>query len=186
MRPALWTIGVATAFFLIYGIAADSPSVNYYVPLTVVLVGVFALIHRSASFTDTTLLALALIGVGNLAGGVLLIDGSPLYELDIIGEIAYDKVFHFTASAVGGWAAYEAMTRWASRRGPVLVFAAVMMAAGGGAFVEVVEYVATLVQERTSVGGYDNNMQDLIANTFGAILGAVVARRADRSPEQHL
>ena len=181
MRRALWTISLATAFFLVYGLAVGSSFVNYYVPLTIVLVGAIALIHRSAQFTDATLLALALIAIGNLAGGVLLIDGSPLYELQLIGELKYDKVFHATASGVGGWAAYEAMTRWAGRQTGSVLFAAVMIAIGAGALVEVVEYVGTLIRESTNVGDYANNMQDLIANTIGAIVGAwLAARRASR------
>lgn len=163
---------MSTVAFLVYGIAVDSPAVWYYVPITVVLVGALAVIHRSARFSSATLWALAVIAIGNLAGGVLLVDGAPLYEMDVIGAIRYDKFYHALATAVGAWASLEALERWGGRRRPALLFAAVMMASGAGAFVEIVEYVGTLIRESTIVGDYSNNMQDLIANTVGACAGA--------------
>ena len=44
--------------------------------------------------------------------------------------------------------------------------------------VEVVEYFGSLLIENDSGGGYTNNMQDLIANTLGAAVGASWAFRA--------
>jgi hypothetical protein len=53
---------------------------------------------------------------------------------------------------------------------------------GLGAVIEIVEYVVVLTVPRNGVGGYDNNMQDLIANLCGAgaflMLGATLARGA--------
>jgi hypothetical protein len=159
--------------FLFYGIVADSPFVNYYIPITVVLVGVIWLIHRSAGFSDFTLWALALIAVGNLVGGVLLVDGDPFYEFELLGDIKYDKVYHALATGVGAWASYEAIRNWVGEHRPALFLVAVMMASGAGAFVEITEYVGTLINENNVVGGYTNNMQDLVANTAGAVLGAI-------------
>ncbi len=81
MRNVLIAVFATTAGFLIYGLVVDGTAVTYYVPITVVLVGAIALIHRSARFSVGTLWALAAIAIGNLAGGVLLIDGRPLYEV---------------------------------------------------------------------------------------------------------
>lgn len=176
----LSVLGVTTAAFLVYGVVVDSPSVSYYVPITVVLVGVIWLIHRSAQFSLVTLWALAAAAIGNLAGGVLLIDGNPLYELAIVGPIKYDKIYHAVATGIGAWASYEAILRWANDRRAALLFVAVMMASGAGAFVEIVEYIGTLIRENTVVGGYSNNMQDLVANTLGAVVGATIAFRSRR------
>ena len=175
MRRVLVVLAAAVVGFLIYGIAADSSSVTYYVPITVILAGVIALIHRSADFSIAVLWGLTAVAIGNIAGGVLLIDGAPLYELAVLGSIRYDNVFHAVAAAVGAWASLEALVSWGFRRTPVLGFGAAMMAIGAGALVEVVEYFGSLIIENDSVGGYTNNMQDLIANTVGAVVGAAFA-----------
>lgn len=165
-------MAVVIVGFLTYGIAADSAFVNYYIPITIALVGVIWLIHRSARFSDPTLWALALIAVGNLVGGVLLVEGQPFYEYELIGDIKYDKVYHAIATGVGAWASYEAIRNWVGEHRPALFLVAVMMASGAGAFVEITEYVGTLINENNVVGGYTNNMQDLVANTAGAVVGA--------------
>ncbi len=182
MRNVLATLAGVTLASLVYGIAVENPAVSYYVPVTLVLVGAIALIHRAARFSMGTLWALAAIAVGNMAGGLLLVDGAPLYELPLVGELRYDKFYHAAATGVGAWASFEALARWTERRRPALILAAVMMASGAGAFVEIVEFIGTLLREETYVGGYVNNMEDLIANTVGAVLAAPAAYRWQRPP----
>jgi hypothetical protein len=185
MRPVLIALVAATAASLIYGTVVESPAVTYYVAVTAFLVGAVGLIHRSVRFSDITLWALAVAAIGNLAGGVLIVGDAPLYELSLIGSIRYDKLFHTVATGIGAWASLEALETWTGSRRPALVFAAVMMASGAGALVEVVEYIGTLLRENTVVGGYTNNMQDLIANTLGALIGAGAAfyrQVADQRP----
>ncbi len=177
MRRVILSLSAATTGFLIYGLAVGNASVNYYVPVTVVMTGVIWLIHRSAHFSMATLWALAAIAVGNMAGGLLLIDGAPLYELALVGGLRFDKLYHAVATGVGAWASYEAITRWSGQRRPALILAAVMMASGAGAFVEIVEFVGTLLREKTYVGGYVNNMEDLVANTIGAVIASFAAYR---------
>jgi hypothetical protein len=181
MRAVLAILATAVTGFLVYGIAVDSGSVTYYVPITVVLVGVFALLHRTVQFRTATLWALAAIAIGNMAGGVLLIDDRPLYEFALVGSLRYDKVFHAIATGVGAWAALEALEHWSNARRAGLVLAAFLMASGGGALVETVEYIGSLILENSSIGDYDNNMLDLVANTLGAFVGAVAAYRVTGS-----
>ena len=177
MFRALVMISVATLGFLVYGLAVNSDFVMYYVPITIVLTGVVGLIHRSAQFSDSTLIALALAAIGNMAGGIILIGGSPLYSASVVGDVRYDKVYHAVATGVAAWAAFEAVQRWGMRRTGVAAFVAIMMAAGAGAFVEIIEYIGTLIFDNTSVGDYGNNMLDLIANTGGAAVAVLIAAR---------
>lgn len=44
---------------------------------------------------------------------------------------------------------------------------------GFGALNEIIEFIAFLSFPNTGVGGYENNMLDLVFNMFGAILAAV-------------
>ena len=177
MRRAIETLGVAVIGFGIYGVAVDSPFVSYYIPITVVLAVVVGWIHRSARFADSTLMALTLAAIGNLAGGVLLIGEGTLYGAVVVGDIRYDKVFHALATGVAGWASYEAVKRWGVVRTGAAIFVAIMMAAGAGAFVEIIEYIGSVIFENTSVGDYGNNMLDLVANTAGSVVGVVWASR---------
>jgi hypothetical protein len=177
MRRAVAALAVAVVGFGIYGVAVDSPFVYYYVPITLVLALVVGWIHRTARFADWTLMALAAAGIGNLAGGVLLVGDGTLYGAAVIGDIRYDKVFHALATGVAGWASYEAVKRWGVTRTGTAIFVAIMMAAGAGAFVEIIEYAGSVIFENTSVGDYGNNMLDLVANTVGSLVGVVWASR---------
>lgn len=171
-RLVITLIAFTTAFG-IYGLAVDSPFVNYYIPITIVVAGIVALIHRAARFSSPVLWGLIVVAFGNLAGGVLLVGGQPLYVLNLVGDIRYDKPFHAFATGVAAWACFEALTRWSGRSGGAIAFSAVMMAAGLASLVEIVEYIGSLIFQTTNVGDYGNNMLDLVANLIGA--GTAVA-----------
>jgi hypothetical protein len=183
MRRAIVVLGLAVVSFAVYGIAVDSPFVLYYIPITIVLAGLVGWIHRTARFSDSTLMALTLAAIGNLAGGVLVLSEGTLYGAAVLGDIRYDKVFHALATGVAGWAAYEAVRRWGITRTGAAVFVSVMVAGGAGAFVEIIEYIGSLIFENTSVGDYGNNMLDLIANTLGSIAGVLLATRFIEEPQ---
>jgi hypothetical protein len=160
----------------VYGRAVESPLTNIYTTITVVLVVLLTLIHRSVGFTLPVLCALAVVGMGNMAGGVLLIGGQPLYLAPLFGPVRYDKIFHFGATAVAALASWEALRRWsgASRLSGGLATATVLMAAGAGALVEMVEFSGTIVFPGTNVGDYGNNMLDLVANMAGAMIATAL------------
>ena len=173
-------LATASIVFLVYGIATDSFQLIYYIPITVLFTGIIALIHRSVGFQTAVLWALAGAAIGNMAGGVLVVGDAALYQLPVLGSIGYDKVFHAFAAGVVAWASLEALSSWGLRRTFALGFAAAMIALGGGALVEMVEYFGSIIIEDASVGGYVNNAQDLIANTVGATIGTTLAYRFHR------
>jgi hypothetical protein len=175
VRRILVTLFVGLFAFLVYGLAVDSPFISYYVPITLVLTAAIALVHRTARFPEPVLWALVAVALGNVAGGVLLVDGRPLYMLEMIGPVRYDKLFHTAATGVAAWAAWEALLRWSGPHAALggLAFAAVLMASGAGALVEVVEYAGTVIFANTNVGDYGDNMLDLTVNLLGAVAVAV-------------
>ncbi len=180
MFRVVMALATASGVFLVYGIATDNSQLIYYIPITVMFTGIIALIHRSVGFHMAVLWALAGAAIGNMAGGVLVVGGAALYQLPVLGLIGYDKVFHAFAAGVVAWASLEALSSWGLRRTFALGFAATMIALGGGALVEVVEYFGSILIEDASVGGYINNAQDLIANTLGATIGTTLAYRFHR------
>jgi hypothetical protein len=68
------------------------------------------------------------------------------------------------------------LRRWsgASRLSGGLATATVLMAAGAGALVEMVEFSGTIVFPGTNVGDYGNNMLDLVANMAGAMIATAL------------
>ena len=113
------------------------------------------------------------------AGGVLWLSSLTPQELPEAAFIAWDKVNHFLAYAVGGWLAAGAM-RLSWPLAPVagrIVLAVVLVAAFG----IVDESLQALTPGRT--GG---DIGDWIADVLGAVAGAVASipsqRRLHRRP----
>lgn len=176
-RAAIFAVTAAVAAFAAYGVLADSPFTWTYVTITLALTAVVALIHSSVDFSSPVLGALVVAAVGNLAGGILLVDRQPLYVLRVAGEMRYDKPYHFIATGIAAWAAYEVLSgrsgpdvsRWGVR------LLAVLVALGAGAGVEVVEFAGSILIENANVGDYGDNMLDLVANLSGAVCAVGVA-----------
>jgi hypothetical protein len=174
MRAALIFIAAYTITLFAYGQAVDSPLTNVYTGITLLLLVFFGLVHRWARFPDGIWWAIAVVGLGNMLGGVLLVGGEPLYMASI-GAIHYDKLFHFAAAFACFFVAWVAVQRWAGEDANEggLLFIAVLATMGGGAAVEIAELIGASVGD-VDVGDYLNNALDLVANALGALLGALV------------
>jgi hypothetical protein len=176
MAALLGFIAVYTVGLFVYGHAVGSSLTNLYTVINAVLFVVFWLIHRSVRFPLPVLWGLALIGLGNMLGGVLLVNGEPLYMTPVLGSMRYDKIFHAAASAIGVWACWVALRAWAgpeSSRGGLMV-ASLLMLMGAGAFVELGEFAGTAFNPDVNVGDYGNNMLDMVANLVGGLVGLTV------------
>ena len=107
------------------------------------------------------------------AGGFVPVDGRRLYDVYLLG-IRYDKYVHL----FNGFAAAFLMARLFRIQGIVLTpvnrTLLVFVVLGLGGIVEIVEYLVMLTLPKAGVGGYDNNMRDLIANLCGSV-GYVVS-----------
>ena len=138
-------------------------------------------IERHYTFDPVVLNFLQVGIVMHFCGAFVLIDGGRLYDASLLG-VRYDKYVHF----VNAFAATAVVARLfqiqhipLTRANRLFVLLAVL---GLGAAIEIVEYIAVLTVPRNGVGGYDNNMQDLIVNLCGAsaflMLGATLAASA--------
>lgn len=182
MARLVGALSTAIIGFTAYGLAVDSPFVWIYIPITIVLAVAVFFIHRSVQLSVLSLWWLVAVAVGNLAGGIYLIDGQPLYVKHLVGDIRYDKPFHTVATAIAAWAAYEVVAKWAVGRAsrPAIAVAAVLIAAGLGALVEIVEFVGSIVIENANVGDYGDTMLDLVVNTAGAAVAVIIQDRRHR------
>ncbi len=111
----------------------------------------------------------------HFAGGLIFIDGHRLYDQYLLG-IRYDKYVHLiNAFAVTMLIQNIFIVSRLKLRylRDVIVFFVVL---GLGAILEITEYIVTRHVIYNGVGGYDNNMQDLIANACGVFLCLLVWR----------
>ncbi|MFQ5522228.1 MAG: hypothetical protein ACE5F5_01435 [Acidimicrobiia bacterium] len=181
MTVLLFAIGYTVVLFF-YGISVDSPLTNLYTGINIGLLVLFAVLHRWARWPAYALWAVSLVGLGNMLGGVLLVNGQPLYVAALIGPVRYDKIFHAAASAAMVIVAWESTKRWAGgvhhQGGLLLLTWLVVM--GGGAVVEIAEFIGfTAAGGAVNVGDYGNNALDLVANALGALMGVGVVYRAE-------
>lgn len=124
---------------------------------------------RAYSFGSFSLV-LAEIGIlMHFSGGLVHFDGHRLYDNVFLG-VRYDKYVHlvnsFTASVLVNHFFGTIGLRLGRLESPVIV----LIVLGFGSIIEIVEYIVALTVPQNGVGGYDNNMQDLIANITGGLL----------------
>lgn len=171
-----------TAGLAVYGLSMNSPLTLLYTGINVGLFALFALLHVWARWPVPALWAVSLVGLGNMLGGVLLVDGDALYMAEVLGPLRYDKVFHALAGAAMVLIAWEAMRRWSGGihhlGGQLLLTFLIVM--GGGAVVEIAELIGASIGD-VNVGDYANNALDLVANGSGAVVGIAVVWWVERA-----
>ena len=125
----------------------------------------------------------------HLAGGTIFVRGTRLYDLVLapgltgpawFSQVArYDKLVHAYFAAIGVVGIREMWPKLGlgDGRRPISGLMITLVVMGLSALVEVTEYIGTRQIALPEVGGYDNNLQDLLANFTGA-LSAVVAPAA--------
>ena len=173
------SLTLMTGAFAVYGVVAGSPFTWIYVGITFVLGSAVWVIDRFVQLPLRALWALVAAAFSNLLGGIFLVDGQPLYVYAVIGEMTFDKPAHFFATGMATFAAYEALRTRLDAQPMGIAFVAITMGMGVGAVVEIVEFIANETMTNVNVGGYLNNMLDLVANAGGAVLAAWVATRLE-------
>lgn len=176
----VFTVGYTVALFA-YGVSVESPLTFLYTGINTGLLVLFAFLHRGLGFSTRALWVASVVGLGNMLGGVLLVDGQTLYLTEVIGPLGYDKVFHFLAAAGMAPVAWEAVARslGAAPRTWGRLLVTWLVVNGGGAVVEIAEFVGSKMGG-VNVGDYTNNALDLVANASGALVGVAILALGDR------
>lgn len=117
--------------------------------------------------------------VMHFAGGLALWEEARLYDA-VFFNIRYDKYVHFVNSFICGWFLYFLYFRLLGIARWLRELQQIVGVLGIGAVVEIIEYLVTLTVVHNGVGGYDNNMLDMIANFAGSVFCIVVIRLKDR------
>ncbi len=120
-------------------------------------------------FFPSALLAAVEIGIlAHFAGAFVPVDGHRLYDVYLAG-IRYDKYVHFTNALVVSFLLSHIFQKTIVASRAFLVILIVLVVLGLGTIIEIIEYFVCRTIPRNGVGGYDNNMQDLIANVVGSL-----------------
>lgn len=108
--------------------------------------------------------------VMHFMGAFVLIGDGRLYDQYVLG-LRYDKFVHIVNAMATTALVIRLLRLRIKAPVPLDVFhalAALLIVLGLGAIIEIVEYLVVLTVPGNGVGGYDNNMQDLMANLFGS------------------
>ncbi len=105
----------------------------------------------------------------HFGGAFIPVDGNRLYDAVIFG-IGYDKYVHFINSFIVASTFNEIFHALHVRIPVFRNIVIVLMTLGIGAIVEIIEYLVMLTIADVGVGGYHNNMRDLIANLLGSLV----------------
>jgi uncharacterized membrane protein YjdF len=156
---------------------------EFFVYAAVILAGIAALwrFFRPYAF-GSGLLTLIQIGIlAHFAGAFIQFDGQRLYDCYVV-FVRYDKYVHFANAFIAVLAVRHVFARRGMRTDAISRFFILMTVLGLGAVIEIVEYIVCKTIPGNGVGGYDNNMQDLIANLVGGTLCVIVVGSGHGGP----
>lgn len=122
------------------------------------------------------LLGLLQVGIiAHFAGGLFYPGNGDvsLYNHHFFG-IRYDKFVHFYNSMVVAMLLSHIARASGAALGALEPFVIVLATLGLGAVIEIVEYFAVLTIPYTTVGDYANNVEDLVMNLLGGVVGVTL------------
>ncbi|MDX1681814.1 MAG: hypothetical protein R3336_01725 [Phycisphaeraceae bacterium] len=195
--PGQWLIAVVTALYMLiatpWAWVTGNGEFLFYVLVMLLLIVAVVAFHLKVRLSTGALACLSAWGLSHMAGGLMPVPESwpingethVLYSLWLVeGHLKYDHVVHAFGFGVTTWICWQGLASSIAggpdRRAvfPTLGRLTLCAAAGlgFGAMNEIVEFIATLTMPETNVGGYINTGWDLVANTVGAVIAAVIIR----------
>ena len=126
-----------------------------------------------------------------MAGGGILIEGQTLYATMLIPLISepyyilkYDQIVHafgFGITTFVMWTLLKPLLKNPARNNKITIGILLVMAAtGAGALNEIIEFIITVVEPKSGVGGYINNSLDLIFNLIGALIALTIIGKKEK------
>ena len=169
--------------FTIYYITIKNFEFLWYIVILVAILLLVAVIARRYKFSPYLLWGLSIWGLLHMAGGGVKVGSEVLYALQIvhlvdIGDtyiLKYDQLIHGYLYFVVAIFIYELMKKVRGRMNGFLFYFVIFLASIGiGALNEIAEFMPVIFVGRTGVGGYANNMIDLIFNSLGALVAIAI------------
>jgi len=115
----------------------------------------------------------------HFAGGATIRPGLRLYDVRLLpwADMRFDKLVHVVACVVVGLLAGAILRAYGVSLGRLRTTATILIVVGVGALWEICEYLVVSTFPDAGVGGYDNNMQDMISNLVGAFVYVLLPDR---------
>ena len=182
---------LATAFVVYYvgllalGFATGQPQAIFYLVFMAAAALVVAILYGRTRLSGLVLWGLAAWGLGHMAGGLVEVGGSVIYEHSLgLGELRFDKLVHFVGFGFATMAAFEMVRARLAPDAPAtsVAIAAWFIGVGLGGLNETLEFLITRLPTESHVGGFSNTGWDLVANALGAAVAAYGATARDRAP----
>ncbi len=194
--PRLFPVLAATAVY-VTGISAvalvtNNGALGMYLALLAILTPVLYAVNRHHPMPPSLLWCFSLWGLLHMAGGLVPIpsswpregDGAVLYNgWLLLSLLKFDQVVHAFGFGITSWLCWHLLR--STLRGPDggkprPTFGNLMLCAAGGmgfgALNEMVEFVVTLIQPASNIGGYENAGWDLVANFVGSLAAVTLIR----------
>ena len=193
---------VALYMFVCSSLALKQGNTEFlmYAVVMLIFIAIVYALHRCIRFSPLALWLLAVWGLLHMCGGTIPVDPSltdayraaatdadrptaaVLYSMRVHPDLPkYDQIIHAFGFFSATIACFQALLSLLSapRTIPTAI-AAALMGIGLGAINEVIEFIAVLSMPETNVGGYTNTAWDLVANTIGATLAAILCLKLSR------
>lgn len=175
---------VYISIFSINALIRGNVEFIYYTAVMLLSIAIIFFINKHFHFYPVVLISLSLLGLLHLLGGNAYIGDTRLYDMFFIpGIFKYDNFVHMIGSGIMTMLAYAMLHPVMADdfKGQDLYFILllVVIAMGLGSINEIIEFVAVLIFDVSEmVGGYTNTLLDLIFNTIGSILVAIVLTKS--------
>ncbi|VVB81724.1 Uncharacterised protein [uncultured archaeon] len=148
----------------------------YYNILFFIILSFIVVTNRRLNLGVPVLLALSMLIIIHLSGGLIPVDGARLYDASF-GPLPFDKIHHFVLGLVFAFltaSLFIDTLEWKLRKPKLFFFFILLAALGFGSLVEIFEFAGVTFLHSPGVGDYFNNATDLVADLFGAATGAII------------
>ena len=166
-----FTIKILIAF-IIFAVIVKNYEFIYYGAVLLSLILIIYFIHRKIRLHLPIFILLCTVILMHTVGGLLRFNGIKLYDISF-GIIKYDNIIHFLSAFTMVFIFYNLIYNFIlpcnEKRDFYLFTILVLMTAGFGTMIEFIELFAVLFFDaEKAVGGYFNNVVDLLVNFIGA------------------
>jgi hypothetical protein len=156
----------------------------YAALILVAVVGLWLLFRRHP-WRPWMLAALGFAILLQFAGGLGVVGGGRLYDLELWG-VRFDKLVHFVNAFIAARLTAEVLRFESIALGRLHGLLIVLIVLGGGAVIELAEYAVLRAIPDAGVGFYHNTMRDLVANLLGSIASILVLPTRGAKPSSGL
>lgn len=188
IKKSEWLLIIFNLIYIIgfsaYYISIKNIEFIWYIVIMITLFALIALTLRKTKFTQPVLGGLSIWGLMHMCGGGLIVKGQVLYALQMIPiwvtqdfyVLKYDQFVHFYLYFIMVFVIWDLLKNNLNEKpNYIIIYPAItLISIGIGALNEFAEFLPVLFLENTGVGGYFNIAWDIVANTFGAVLGTIV------------